>query len=636
LVEARLVNLGAKASPTFRFIVPSERRRHDLQEYYIEWDKDDCLFYIVERYTFFFNKDEASSTTSLESVTREYHGSEEICNLDKYELVNERNPISDSMDTIIIVDMPNTQQNSQFETSIVDEHANSIFCQEKPPESRKSAIEGELNLQEDLKASIEKEEEEEAEHRISAKLDSNSSNFPYNHESEKQIFPFKQVESLFLEDNEEAIAKQQLQVDCNKSWPCKGQALPHRAQSMVFRTMRSFLPEELWERYISEVTQPLNCAGVKFEFPKVKHSKVVSPKPKDAQAVSLRVEYYAEVQADFKAGLINSQLSNPPAYDDWANNFSIPDGDYHHLNFHGEAVPTKSNTPPAVSLWAINFLDHPAHDGPLEFTYKSILASQAGKYVDPVFYQGPIEALLLSGSKQQEAFTGYAEKAYMNAGDWRYESVGPDDDLVWPVDNLEAYWHIGVMPYYPITLPYAMPYGSGEIQGGLYSEATHGTYYRRMNKEGELVIANHKWNGANYTTLVKNNFAVRESSNLRHVMFAEDQQDLTTEEPHQEQVETSSSSEESEIPSGITTPDSPTRESAKDQKSSIRELFRYASRPVVCDCIIEALAESTTVSAKDSSSLVDLFVSGVAMAGKYLAYGAVITYCVCMLSRRFR
>ncbi|KAL9128499.1 MAG: hypothetical protein Q9217_002825 [Psora testacea] len=113
----------------------------------------------------------------------------------------------------------------------------------------------------------------------------------------------------------------------------------------------------------------------------------------------------------------------------------------HHINFNGDHVYERSYTPPPVSLWAISttMWKHPFPD--MEHCaivhMKTVLMSQAFKYVDPVKYLGgdaslPTELVhgqtnYLHGSHLRNAVTCDVEAIYQPYGAWREDQYDQED-----------------------------------------------------------------------------------------------------------------------------------------------------------------------------------------------------------------
>ncbi|MCJ1378490.1 hypothetical protein MMC17_001589 [Xylographa soralifera] len=108
-----------------------------------------------------------------------------------------------------------------------------------------------------------------------------------------------------------------------------------------------------------------------------------------------------------------------PRFEDWQPYF-------HHLNFHNQPVYHKSATPPEVSFWLIVTESNPKPRYS-QFCRELVIASQAGKLIDPVHYQGPEELLELEGNALRDAVTGYVDIAYQPLGTWGRDYYSPDE-----------------------------------------------------------------------------------------------------------------------------------------------------------------------------------------------------------------
>ena len=81
------------------------------------------------------------------------------------------------------------------------------------------------------------------------------------------------------------------------------------------------------------------------------------------------------------------------------------------------------------------------------FCRELVIASQAGKLIDPVHYQGPEELLKLEGNALRDAITGYVDVAYRPLGTWGRDYY--DSDEVVPVcttaidDWFDGYYNRG-------------------------------------------------------------------------------------------------------------------------------------------------------------------------------------------------
>ena len=98
----------------------------------------------------------------------------------------------------------------------------------------------------------------------------------------------------------------------------------------------------------------------------------------------------------------------------------------HHLNFHNQPVYHKSATPPEVSFWLImtETIPKPQYS---RFCRELVTVSQAGKLIDPVYYQGPEELMKFRGNTLRDAVTGYFDKAYQPVGTWGRDYYSSDE-----------------------------------------------------------------------------------------------------------------------------------------------------------------------------------------------------------------
>ena len=113
----------------------------------------------------------------------------------------------------------------------------------------------------------------------------------------------------------------------------------------------------------------------------------------------------------------------------------------HHLNYSFGSVLTKTATPPEVSLWAVVSTENRQHTNGPSFTRQSILTAEAMKYVDPVYYDGPSEILMLSGSKLRDALTGRTYKCYPPVGNWNFDWYEPEENVPYGADPNTMYWN---------------------------------------------------------------------------------------------------------------------------------------------------------------------------------------------------
>ena len=93
-----------------------------------------------------------------------------------------------------------------------------------------------------------------------------------------------------------------------------------------------------------------------------------------------------------------------------------PAGVVHHYNFLLDPIYQSSRTSAEVSLWAAIVYQWKGKFDP--WSRQGVLASQAGKWVDPINFTGPLELLHLGGTELREAVTGYVDKVYHPRGTW--------------------------------------------------------------------------------------------------------------------------------------------------------------------------------------------------------------------------
>ncbi|MCJ1486612.1 hypothetical protein MMC06_006790 [Schaereria dolodes] len=127
---------------------------------------------------------------------------------------------------------------------------------------------------------------------------------------------------------------------------------------------------------------------------------------------------------------------------------------FHHLNFSNDKVYHKSATPPEVSMWAAFTSRLPPKlccQGP---TRERVLASQAGKLVDPFNYSGPENLLELQGTKLRDAVTGYVQVVYETDGEWENDRYENDETFPRSTYELSCYnsdCGLGMVPIYKVT-----------------------------------------------------------------------------------------------------------------------------------------------------------------------------------------
>ncbi|EZF23599.1 hypothetical protein H112_03744 [Trichophyton rubrum D6] len=93
----------------------------------------------------------------------------------------------------------------------------------------------------------------------------------------------------------------------------------------------------------------------------------------------------------------------------------------HHYNFFGDAMPARNSTPPEVSLFVL--MQGPkcwSHEG----SCVASLMNRAIKYIDPVLYTGPLEALSYAHAPDiLKGITGHVHKLYTGHGTWVHDKV---------------------------------------------------------------------------------------------------------------------------------------------------------------------------------------------------------------------
>lgn len=133
-----------------------------------------------------------------------------------------------------------------------------------------------------------------------------------------------------------------------------------------------------------------------------------------------------------------------PAVPEWPQP-SYPDSErpVHHLNFAGQPVYCKSATPPAVSLWAAL---SPALEMRKDYNkslFRTVVSSEAGRYLDPFYYSGPVVIPDLSGTALRDLVTGQVEKVYHDCGYWNQEQLDYDDDRPLSWSDVPFYFQAG-------------------------------------------------------------------------------------------------------------------------------------------------------------------------------------------------
>ncbi|MCJ1252365.1 hypothetical protein MMC24_000170 [Lignoscripta atroalba] len=125
---------------------------------------------------------------------------------------------------------------------------------------------------------------------------------------------------------------------------------------------------------------------------------------------------------------------------------TVHDQRYHHLNYHGQPVLHKSATPPEVSLWlALTGFHKPRFSS---LTRELVVASQAGKLIDPIHYSGPTQLLERTGTSLRDAVCGYVDKVYEPSGSWVHDHYDRDELVPLRVSEVD-HWHNGNFTYGP-------------------------------------------------------------------------------------------------------------------------------------------------------------------------------------------
>ncbi|KAL8701623.1 MAG: hypothetical protein Q9201_004808 [Fulgogasparrea decipioides] len=115
---------------------------------------------------------------------------------------------------------------------------------------------------------------------------------------------------------------------------------------------------------------------------------------------------------------------------------------FEHFNFFRQRVQFRSTTPATVSLYAQTVCQRkPIHHC---MSRQGVIMSQANKYIDPVYYNGPQELLLLEGTAFQDQTTGYVVKVNDPRGAFGDHFDG--ETAIRDLDDIDAYhlasqWH---------------------------------------------------------------------------------------------------------------------------------------------------------------------------------------------------
>lgn len=156
---------------------------------------------------------------------------------------------------------------------------------------------------------------------------------------------------------------------------------------------------------------------------------------------------------------------------------------FHHLNFLGQRVFTKSATSPELSLWlAISSSRMSLFPS---CTRRGVIASQATKLIDPIQYTGPLDILKLSGTKLRNAVTGFVEKVYYPNGTWRFEESEEDEIPPREIDENSVCWDNRNLEFRQMQKPYFMgpeSFGDIVVNDGNASHPLAQTYTRALSR----------------------------------------------------------------------------------------------------------------------------------------------------------
>ncbi|MCJ1472291.1 hypothetical protein MMC13_000938 [Lambiella insularis] len=137
------------------------------------------------------------------------------------------------------------------------------------------------------------------------------------------------------------------------------------------------------------------------------------------------VEHANGTQTILHRGSREVQSTMTALFESEHNRFDRP---IHHFNFSGQPVYYKSTTPPAVSLWAALspvLAVRVSCNGSLA---RTVVSSEAGRYLDPFYYCGPMPIPVMNGTSLRDYVTGQVEKVYCDSGCWMEELLDMDDE----------------------------------------------------------------------------------------------------------------------------------------------------------------------------------------------------------------
>ena len=122
----------------------------------------------------------------------------------------------------------------------------------------------------------------------------------------------------------------------------------------------------------------------------------------------------------------------------------------HHINFQWNPCPTRSNTPPEVSLWAVVTSNSRRHHE--TFSRQGVIIAQANKLIDPFEYDpAGFDLGQLTGSELKSAVVGKVRKVYLDCGTWLDDVYSAKDHVPAPLSYESmmsrviywkgTYWH---------------------------------------------------------------------------------------------------------------------------------------------------------------------------------------------------
>lgn len=129
----------------------------------------------------------------------------------------------------------------------------------------------------------------------------------------------------------------------------------------------------------------------------------------------------------------------------------------HHVNFQGNPCPTRSNTPPEVSLWVVVTSGSRRHHE--TFSRQGVIIAQANKLIDPFEYDPTgFDISRLVGNELKKAVTGKVRKVYLDFGTWVDDVYSARDHVPVPLSyesmmSESTYWK-GTYWHYSLQEPH--------------------------------------------------------------------------------------------------------------------------------------------------------------------------------------